>query len=120
MSAGAFLQTSYESDSGEVHPIRVQPETAAANFGGANAAPAGPITSSISARARGGIREYGLKARAFVIVFTGAVPDGYEPGNQYRIPVLTPARFNGTAIGTTGTYLGAPARVVSKVPERVR
>ena len=120
MSAGSFISTKYESDDGDIHPMRIQPETALANIGGANTAPSGDIDNSISAKARGGIREYGLKARGVNVVFTSTLPTDYEAGNVYRIPILTRARYDAISVGTTGTYLSNPVRVVGKIPERVR
>ena len=120
MSAGAFTSSKYESDDGDIHPIRLQPETVLANIGGANTAPSGDIDNSISAKARGGIREYGLKARGVNVVFTSTLPTDYEAGNVYRIPILTRARYDAISVGTTGTYLSNPVRVVGKIPERVR
>lgn len=120
MSQGAFTRTRYEADSGEIHPIRVQPETTAANIGGANAAPAGVTTSSISARVNKTNREFGLRPRYITVRFTGVAPDEYEPGNLYRIPILTPARYNTINVGATGTYLGADVEVVSKSAENVK
>jgi hypothetical protein len=120
MSAGAFIRTTYEADSGEIHPIKVQPETVAANIGAANGAPGGAATSGISAKVSGGRREIGLLARKVRVAFTGAVPDGYEPGNTLSIPVLTSATYNAALPGTTGTYLGSPVVVVGRTPESVR
>lgn len=120
MSAGAFVRSRYESDDGEIHPIRVQPETLSANVGAVNAGAAGAATSSLSAKARGGNREYGLKARSVTVAFTGSVPDDYEPGNTYRIPILTQATYDAAVVGGTGTYLDNPIEIVGKSPERVR
>jgi len=42
MSAGAFVLTNYETDAGTIVPIKLQPETLQATFGGgANTAPSG-------------------------------------------------------------------------------
>ena len=121
MSAGAFSRSRYAADSGEIHPIRVQPETLALTLGGtANAAPAGAVTSSISAKVSGGRRNLGLKARMVSLAFTGAVPDGYEPDSVTRVPILTPALFTAIGRGTTGTYLGVGVEVLGKSSESSR
>ena len=120
MSAGVFLRTRYEADSGEIHPIRVQPETVAANIAGANAAPSGTTTQSISARVNKTNREFGLRPRFVTVRFTSTVPDGYEADNLYRIPILTPSRFTAINVGASGTYLGSDIEVVSKSPENVK
>lgn len=122
MSAGAFERSRYEADNGDIHAIRVQPETLAATFGGtANAAPADPVDQQTSARVGGGNRKYGVKARAVSVTWTGAPPSGYEPDELLRIPILTPDLYDSiTPNSTVGTYLGANIIVVGKLPERVR
>lgn len=114
MSAGIFTRSSYEADSGEIHPIRVQPET----IGTANAAPAGTITSGISARVGGSRRSLGLHARGIRLAFpeTGA-PAGYKAGGTTFIPILTPAAFTPLQKNATFTYLGVACTILSKVPE---
>lgn len=121
MSSGRYTRSKYEADSGDIHPIRVQPETLAATVGGgANAAPGGTITSPISAKVSKSNRGVGLKPRTVTIVFDeGAAPAGYADNSPITIPVLTPARYTAIAKGATGTYLGAGVTVVSKSPERV-
>lgn len=120
MSAGEFVRSRYESDAGNVHPIRVQPETIAATIGSANTAPAGTIDLSISAKVSGGRRELGLIARKVRLAFTGAAPTGYAEDSIVSIPILTPTVYDGIAVGTTGTYLGAAVEVVGKTPESSR
>lgn len=120
MSAGAFLRTKYQSDSGTIYAIRVQPETVAANIGGANTAPAGAIDGEGSVKARGGSREIGIKARKVRVKFTGAVPDGYKPDTVLEIPILTPSVYQSIGTNATGTYLGQPVEVVGKTNESIR
>lgn len=120
MSAGQFVRSRYQANDGEIYPIRVQPETVSANIGAANTAPAGATTQSQFAKARKGVREYGIGARSVTVAFTGALPDGYAANQSYRIPVLTAAAFDAAVVGGTGTYLAAPIEIVSKTPERVR
>lgn len=117
MSAGNFVRSRYESDAGNIHPIRVQPETIAANIGGANAAPAGTVDVAISARVSGGNRQLGLTARKVRLAFTGGSPTDYADDSIVTIPVLTPAIFNAIAVGQTGTYLGQAVEVVGKTSE---
>jgi len=120
MSAGNFTRTRYEADNGEIHPIRVQPETIAANVGAANAAPTGAVTVGLSARVSGGRRQLGLTARSVRLQFTGTIPDGYAENSTLTIPVLTPATFTAATVGTTGSYLGAAVVVVGRSPESSR
>jgi hypothetical protein len=118
MSAGSFTRSRYEADSGEIHPVRVQPETILASIGGsANAAPTGTVTNGISARVSGSSRRFGLRCRSVTLRWTGAVPEGYEDDGFVRIPILTPAVYNAISRGSTGTYLTLPVEVVGKTPE---
>lgn len=120
MSAGEFSLTRYESDTDEIHPIRVQLETVSANIGGANGPPGGAVTSDISVKVSRGAREYGIRPRFAVVRFTAGAPTGYRSGQLYRVPILTKARYNAINKGTTGTYLGEAVSVVSKIPESIR
>lgn len=118
MSAGAFVRSRYESNSGEIYPIRVQPETLALQIGStANAAPTGAITAEVSARANGSRRTLGMNARSVTVTFTGTPPDGYATNSTLTVPVLTPELWDSAAKGTTGTYLGVAIEVVGKSAE---
>lgn len=118
MSAGAFTRTFYEEDGGDIHPIRVQPETLAAEFNSvANTAPSGPADSDISAQVTGSRRGLGLFARYVTVVFTATPPTGYEAGNYYRIVVPSLTVYNGITINSAGTYLGVATQVISKTDE---
>lgn len=117
MSAGAFVLTKYQADDDSIHPIRVQPETVAAF---SNAAPAGAVTSSISAVVSLTRKQRGLRPRYISVKFTGALPDGYKEGTIYRLPILSPTVYDGLNIGGTGTYLGSPVEIVGKEGERSR
>lgn len=121
MSSGAFERSKYESDDDEIHPIRIQPETAEATFGGtANAAPAGAITNSISARVSNGNRQFGLKPRTVTLVFNSSPPANYKAGTYIRIPILTQSLYEAIELDTVVSYLGGTPTVVGKSAERVR
>lgn len=120
MSAGAFTNSKYQADNGDIRGIRVQPETLAANIGAVNAAPAGAINATGRARVGGGNRQYGVKARSVTVRFTATPPTGYKADQLYRIPIMTPTVYNDIEIDDTGTYLGVACVVVGKNPERVR
>lgn len=120
MSAGAFTRSKYEADDGTILNIRVQPETLLANIGGANSAPAGTVDGLGSAKARGGKREIGVKARRIRVAFTDTKPDDYKENTVLEIPILTKARYDAIAIGATGTYLSNPCTVIGKTAESVR
>ena len=88
MSAGSFSRSKYESDTGYIHPIRVQPETLALTLAStANSAPTGVISSGISARVSNGNRQLGLKPRHVVVAFTATPPAGYSEDRQIRLSV---------------------------------
>lgn len=120
MSAGGFARSRYAADSDDIHPIRVQPETLSLTVGGvANAAPAGAVTSPISAKVSKGNRGVGLKPRTVTIVFTGTAPTGYKADSPITLPLLTEAAYDAASKGATGSYLGGAIEVISKSPERV-
>lgn len=122
MSAGQFERTKYEADNGDIYPIRVQPETLAATFGGtANAAPTGAVDQQGLARVSGGNRRIGIKARSVTIAFTATPPTGYEPNQLLRVPILTLDLYNAiNPNSTTGSYLGVNVIVVGKNAQRGR
>jgi len=121
VSSGPFLETFYLADSGEVHPIRHQPETSALVIDGAtNEIPAGPATSGISAKVSGGRRQLGLTARSVTIRWTGAPPTGYLAGGEITLPWFQPDSWLDLAKGQTGTYLGTSVTVQRKTQEFVR
>lgn len=119
MSAGNFIISKYEADDGEIHPIRIQPETIIATT---NPAPTGATTSSIRARVGGSRRSYGLHARTIRVTWTvpATHPDGYKDGGTMTIPVLGAAAFAAINVGSTFTYLGSGVTVTGKSPEVVR
>lgn len=118
MSSGAFTRTFYERNNGDVHPIRVQPETLTLNIGGANSAPAGPADSNISARVSGGNRGIGLRARTVTFVYDTA-PAGYKQDSPITLPWLQETTFDAIGKGSTGTYGGQAITVLYTSPERV-
>lgn len=122
MSAGRFSRSKYESNNGEIFPIRVQPETEAATFGGAaNVPPAAAADQPVSARVGGGNRQIGIKARSVTVTWSGAPPAGYTEGQLIRIPILTEDLYDSISPqSTTGSYLGAGIVVVGVNPERRR
>lgn len=121
MSAGPFTRTFYEDDDGEIHPIRLQPETLTATFAStANAAPAGPVDADNSAQVTGSRRGLGLFARYVTVIFTATPPTGYSTGKYYKIAVPNPTVFDGITLFSVGEYLGVATQVISKTPEVVR
>lgn len=112
MSAGGFNTTRYQANNGVIHPIRIQPETAALVIGGTTntikAVEAGETKSQISARVNGSRRGFGLFTRIVRVQFgdtDGAAPDGYQTGGTISLPILTSDFYDAISAGDTGTYL---------------
>lgn len=125
MSAGAFIDSVYSTDSGGLYPIRIQPETATLSINGvANTAASGPVPAGVpSAQVSRGRRSHGVNARLVRIRFTGAVPPGYKPEGTITLPVLAQAVYAQYAKTQTGTYtlLGVDYDIafVGKTPETI-
>lgn len=120
MSSGTFTIAKYQADSGEIHPIRVQPETLLLNVGSVNAQATGTLSSDISVRARKGKREFGIGARTVSFRFTAAPPTDYAANQTYTMPILTAAVWDAAVKGTTGTYLSTAIQVAGKSRESVK
>lgn len=123
MSAGPFVQSKYELDSGAIMPIRVQPETEAAIVGAANnTPPPGVATTTFgSASVSQGKRTNGVNARLVRLKFIpGGEPEGYSVGGTVTIPLLTIAARDAAGPGVGATYLGSPCTVVGLTGETRR
>lgn len=124
MSAGAFLISKYQAKYGDgtnIHPIQLQPETLALTIDAvANAAPAGAINRTGSARVSGGRRQIGINAELVRIKFSGATPDGYKADGVITLPLLAPAIRAKAIRGAVGTYLTLPIIVVGTSSETTR
>lgn len=121
MSAGAFVKSKYEADNGNIHPIRLQPETLLGDFGAVNEAPAGAVTIGLFATARGSKRRYGVNARTVRVRFGATPPAGYLPNAVVSVPILTPTLYALIDDTVTGmTYLSSPVTYVGKTAESVR
>lgn len=116
MAGQYLLGAKYEADSGEVHPIRVQPETVFED----NPQPTGGVSEEQYARARGSARKYGILARSATlsrVVGTG----NYGTAKVYaRIPVFTPTALDSMVLGSTIVYQGLDWVVSSKRGESIR
>lgn len=120
MSAGSFTGSKYQSDTGDIHYIKVQPETIAATLGGtANAPLPGAIDSVFAAEVNRGARAYGLRPRKVTISFEADVPDGYRPYTSISIPILSASVFSGIGVGDAVTYAGGTGVVSSKTGESI-
>lgn len=126
MSAGAFLFTKYEanySPTVQIHPIRIQPETALASGAGGlvNSPPTAALTSPISATISKSRKSLGLHPRYLTISLTGAPPATYKDISTARITCLTQAFYVANALNSTViTYLGTTWRVSGFDAEKVK
>jgi hypothetical protein len=127
MSSGPFEISKYAAQYGagdQIHPIRIQPETALltlaiAGVQTANSPPAGAVTNPISAKV--GIPRNGLGLKPFVVRFrfTGTPPTGYKANSTISLPILnTPLRA--VAKGAEGVYLENPIVVVGTSVEQAQ
>jgi hypothetical protein len=119
MSAGAFTLTRYQTDAGDIVPIKLQPETLQATFGGViNNAPTGaPSAGFPSADVSGGRRSIGIHPRIVTVRITAGLPPGYQSPSTHRVACLNTAVYNAAVKGAAAGYLGGTGTVVSKSPE---
>lgn len=117
--AGTYLRARYETDSGFIHPCRVQPETV---VGTVNPQPAGTVNREGTVNMTPSRRRNGISARYVTITWNegAAPPAGYDPRGVLRLPILTPAAFGAIVTGQTFSYLGSTVIVIGKNPEKVR
>lgn len=121
MSAGAFEIGRYQCEAtGNIHPVRVQPETKALTVNGVtNAYPTGDADSPVSAQISQSKRALGINVRTVTIKFPTTAPTGYKVGEPIRLPWFqpfpTPAFIKGQAV----TYLGGTGELVGFDQEKV-
>jgi hypothetical protein len=121
MSSGPFEIGRYQCEAtGDIHPVRVQPETKALIVNGVtNAYPAGNPNSPVSAQISQSKRALGINTRTVTIKFPTAAPDNYKVGEPIRLPWFTPFPTPAFIKGQAVTYLGATGELVSFDQEKV-
>ena len=121
MSAGAFERGRYQCvATGQIHPIRVQPETKDLVVDGdTNVYPLGAADTPVSAQVSQSKRALGVNARTVTIVFPTAAPTGYRVGSPIRLPWFTPFPSPNYAKGAPVTYLGSTGELVGTSEEKV-
>jgi hypothetical protein len=126
MSAGAFTISKYATNKDIITPIRVQPETLAAEVAGTvNNPPAGAVADKIYTKVSGSLSLSRIRARRIRIRFpaTGQ-PTGYKPLGITTIPALTKSFYNACATAGAGaaiSYLGvATCTIVGGDPRETR
>lgn len=120
MSSGPFSIVSYQSDSGVVHPVRVQPETITETN------PVGAArTSEQYFYATSSRRRFGSFARFITIgLKVGVVAEGGGPFAEAKvyahIVVFTEDVYKLMKVGDDFVYQGKSFQIVTKHPERVK
>lgn len=107
----AFRNKKYESDAGDIHPIRISSGYEAA----AGAEPSGEINNDIKVKVTKTNREHGLRPR--LVVVSRTVGTGDNTFKRYaRIPMLTEAAYDAFAVPISINGLSY-TDLVSKQPE---
>lgn len=122
MSTGPFLPAFYESDTGDIHRIRIQPETAALAQGATtNTIPAGPATNDQQVLVSASRNSIGIKARKIRFRMTSPTTVGgiIEAGRVLELPWLQRETFLQVTRpgGQVLTYQGGSAVVIGGTPE---
>ena len=111
-----FANSTYEADNGEIHPIRLAPETLAA----AGGVPAGAISSSIRVKISKARNEFGVSPRCVrASRVRGTAPDQFL--DYVTVPVLTLGIWASAAfqIGATINVDGEDYTIISRINEDV-
>jgi hypothetical protein len=123
MSAGAYIESRYESNELGLVPlrIRIQPETQGLFVNGTANGPSGSTIPALPlfARSSGSRNAYGVHARSVALEWVENPPPGYLVGGTVRVPIMTVPMYQACTPGSLGQYLGAAVRVVSRRPEVV-
>lgn len=116
MSAGEMLYTRYTDDNGNIHPIRVQPETVTPW----NPDVEQPATVGFGrVRISGSRRGIGTFART-VTLRAQTSPAGYRARSVTTLPVFTFEAWSALAADAEVAYLGQTWNVVGKRQEKIR
>ena len=120
MSSGNFTTVRYKTDAGNVHRIRVQPETVSLALGAtANSPTTDELTPNLpSARARASKRIFGVVARSVTLRWI-VIPDGYQAGTV-TVPILQKTVFDALPLGGVVDYLSGSGEIVGKSNESIR
>lgn len=120
MSAGSFSVSKYQSDLGDIHEIKIQPETAEMDIDSVeNTAPPSAVNSVFAAEVNRGARAYGLRPRKIRVAFKASPPAGYRPYTTLTLPILQKSVFDGINNGDTVTYNGGTGEVTKKLAEDI-
>jgi len=120
MSSGPFVLSTYETDNGDLVPIKLQPETLTATFAGtANAAPAGAVTPGFpSADVSRSKKSIGIHARTVSVKITDPADPAGLPGLT-RIAVPNPTVYNAIVKGAAVVCSAGTGTVAGKSSETI-
>jgi len=118
MSNGAFTNSKYETNDGNVVPIKLQPETLTLTVAGtANAAPAGAVDAGWpSADVSRSRRAIGIHCRSISVKVTTPA-SGYEDNGLIRVPIMTASVWDGAVKGAAVVGAFGTGEVAGKQPE---
>lgn len=120
MSAGEFTNSFYETDEGNIVPIKLQPETLTINFGSTPNA-AGGTAAEVgfpSAQVSQSKRALGINARSVSVKITAAAT-GYKDGTLIRVPVPKLSVYQGITKFSAVTCPAGTGEVVGFSPEKI-
>lgn len=120
MSTGAFINSKYADNDGNVLSIRLQPETLTLSINGTdNTEPAPEVNSPRGVSASGKQSILFTTARRVGIRITGGTAP-FAVGTVHYVPVLTAANYQAMVSprAQTGTYQSQACVVIGGSPER--
>lgn len=121
MSKGTFVISKYDCEAtASVHPIRVQPETLLISVAGtANSAPAGALSSPVSAQSSQSKRALGVNARTVTFKYPAPAPTGFKADSPITVPWLQPFPVGTFVKGVAVVTPDGTGVLVSTSPEKV-
>lgn len=118
MSSGEFSNSKYQTNEGNIVPIKLQPETLTLTIAGtANAAPAGAVEAGWpSADVSRSKRAIGIHCRTISVKVTDPA-EGYVDNGLVRVPIMTATVWNGAVKGAAVVGAFGTGEVAGKQPE---
>lgn len=116
MSAGPFVDTTYQTDQALNFVIRVQPETQAIW----PTPVVGPVDVNAHVLVGRSTRSFGIHARIVRCKWVSGAPAGYDPNGTLTLPIANPADFPAFVTGYQFAYLGGIVRITGTRPEKLR
>lgn len=110
----------YQADNGDIHPIRLRPET---NTVVSGTIPAGNVTNNLFAKVTKSKRQFGISPRQVVIA--RGIGTGADTATVYAtLPICEPSDWDSDTgawqVSSNVSYKGATWMIVSRIPENSR